>query len=68
MQADALLMSQYDIFESNIDLQTISIKDETKVGKDRIRIGQLFNRTITLLWDCFAVCGLKRFIVILFHH
>lgn len=36
------------------------------VDKNTIRIGQLFNKTTSLLWDCFSVCGLKRLIVIEF--
>lgn len=62
LQADALLMSHVNIIEKEIDLATIDI-NSLCVDKDTIRVGQLFNRVITLLWDAFMVCGLKKFIV-----
>lgn len=62
LQADALLMSHVNIIEKEIDLATIDI-NSLCVGKDTVRVGQLFNRVITLLWDAFMVCGLKKFIV-----
>lgn len=62
LEADALLTTQYNIFENDIDLAAI-ITDQSSVENNTIRIGQLFNRTTTLLWDCFTVCGLKELIV-----
>lgn len=64
LMADALLVSQYNILGMGINLDAVTI-DVLNVNKEAIRIGQLFNRIITLLWDCFMVCGLKRFIVML---
>ncbi|XP_055325860.1 uncharacterized protein LOC129579717 [Sitodiplosis mosellana] len=61
LQADALLLCQYNIFEGKFDLESINI-DETVVSKEVIRVGQLFSRTITLIWDCFMVCGLSEYI------
>ena len=48
-QADALLLCQYNIFDVGINLESINI-EETTVTKDIIRVGQLFNRTIYLIW------------------
>lgn len=62
LQADALLMSHVNIIEKEIDLATIDI-NRLYVDKETIRVGQLFNRVITLFWDAFMVCGLKKFIV-----
>lgn len=63
--ADAFLTTQYDIFERGIDLKAI-VTDPSSVDGQIIRMAQLFNKTTTLLWDCFCVCGLNRFIVISF--
>lgn len=65
MAADALLLSQHNILELSFNLDIV-ICVESEVKKESIRIGQLFNRTMTLLWDCLTVCGLKSFIVMLF--
>lgn len=65
LMADTVLISQYNIFELSTNLDAI-IVDETNINTESIRSGQLFNRTITMLWDCFMVCGLKRFIVMSF--
>lgn len=61
MQADAVLMCQYDI-EAGVDLKAIKVNEGAEI-KDVIRVGQLFNRTVTLIWDCFTVCGLNKLIV-----
>lgn len=60
MQADALLLCQYNIFEEGIDLKSINV-DETIVTKDIIRVGQLFNRTIYLIW-VKVYCFFLRFL------
>lgn len=62
MQADVVLMCQYDI-EAGVNVQAIKI-NESDENKEVIRVGHLFNRTVTLIWDCFMVCGLDKFIVI----
>lgn len=62
MQADVVLMCQYDI-EAGVNVQAIKI-NESAENKEVIRVGHLFNRTVTLIWDCFMVCGLDKFIVI----
>lgn len=65
MAADALLLSQHNILELKFNLDVV-LCVESNVNKESIRTGQLFNRTITLLWDCLTVCGLRTFIVMLF--
>lgn len=63
MQADALLLCQYNIFEAEL-IWKFNNNIEPVASKDVIRVGQLFNRATTLLWDCFMVCGLTALIVI----
>lgn len=67
LQADALLMSQHNIIEDKIDLAAINAHNSVDVNKDVIRVGHAFNKTITLIWDCFYVCGLKEYIVIMLY-
>lgn len=63
MQADALLVSQYNILQDEIDLHKFNFIDSA-ISTENIRIGQVFVRAISLLWDCFAVCGLQAYLVI----
>lgn len=62
LMADTILVTQYDIQETVSKVYAISTQ-VPNIRTESIRIGHLFNRIITLLWDCFMVCGLKAFIV-----
>lgn len=60
--ADALLLTEYT-------LNGIGPKHNTHINKPRelfgdvVRAAQSYNRTMLLIWDCFFICGLQRFIV-----
>ncbi|XP_031622333.1 uncharacterized protein LOC116340170 [Contarinia nasturtii] len=58
LQANAILKTQYDFLEKRKFLPSM----KPNLNRESIRVGQLFNKTNTLLWDCFTVCGLKKFI------
>lgn len=60
-QADALLISQYDIIEKYVNVDEIAYAKG--VSAETIRTGQLYNRGLTLIADCLTVCGLKKHIV-----
>lgn len=62
MMADTILVAQYHIQEKGLagDELTTQISN---IGTECVRVGHMFNRVISLLWDCFMVCGLKLFIV-----
>lgn len=62
LMADTMLVAQYHIQEKGLagmptDTHISNIRTES------VRIGHLFNRINTLIWDCLMVCGLQTFIV-----
>lgn len=63
LEADSLLASQFDIIQCNVNPEEIHVSESID-HRGAIRVGHLFNRTTTLLWDCLLVCGLEKYIVI----
>lgn len=49
MQADALLLCKYNIFGTKFNLDSIE-SSRIVASKEIIRVGHLFNKSITLLW------------------
>lgn len=60
--ADTVLVAQFHIQEMGLAADEVPTQI-SHILTESVRIGHMFNRTITLLWDCFMVCGLKTFIV-----
>lgn len=60
--ADTVLIAQYHIGEMHLSANGIRT-DVSNIGTEAVRIGHMFNRVNTLIWDCLMVCGLKTFIV-----
>lgn len=60
--ADAILVAQYHIQKMKLALGGIHT-DLSNIRIKHVRIGHMFNRINTLIWDCLMVCGLKSFIV-----
>lgn len=61
MEADAILLAEFTIHERRVE--QISVRGPRAYDKDMIRMGQIFNRTADLVWECFTVCGLANFLV-----
>lgn len=62
-QADALLTMHHDIATKVISFEDLKSLKYDWIVDDTIRTAQLFNRAITLIWDCLQVCALTDFIV-----
>lgn len=63
MHADALLVAEHTL---NGLAGPTTIKNDARPQQmygDIVRAAQIYNRTMLLIWDCFIVCGLQRFIV-----
>lgn len=56
-----MLASEFDVIEKYVE--TNDIECVFDADTETIRIGQLYTRAITLIWDCLYICGLKQFIV-----
>lgn len=61
LEADAILLAEFDIKEKRIDER--SIQKCRTYDKHMIRMGQIFNRIADLVWECLATCGLVSAIV-----
>lgn len=59
--ADTVLVAQYHLQELKLNVNVYT--QIANIHTESVRIGHLFNRTNTLIWDCLMVCGLKSFIV-----
>lgn len=62
LMADTVLLTQFHIQESGLAVDEVPTQI-SYILTESVRVGHIFNRIITLLWDCFMVCGLKTFIV-----
>lgn len=62
--ADTVLIAQYHIQEMKMPAngrdQPLEISN---IRTESVRIAHMFNRIVTLVWDCLMVCGLQTFIV-----
>ena len=68
MAADTILVAQYHIQEMGLIVDE-SPTHISHIQTESVCIGHMFNRIISLVWDCFMVCGLKQFNVSLdLHH
>lgn len=60
--ADTVLVAQYHIQEMGFEVHEIPT-EISNIRTESVRIGHMFNRINTLIWDCLMVCGLEAFIV-----
>lgn len=62
LMAVTILVTQLQIQESDLALEQFPTQI-SHIRTENVRVGHMFNRIVSLLWDCFMVCGLKQFIV-----
>lgn len=65
--ADTVLVAKYHLQELKMAVNERNQPTEiSNIRTESVRIAHMFNRIITLMWDCLMVCGLKTFIVRLY--
>lgn len=64
LMADTVLVAQYHIQERKKSVNEHNQPTEvSNIRTESVRVAHMFNRVVTLMWDCLMVCGLQKFIV-----
>lgn len=62
LHADALLVTEHTMVNADEDFID-GIERPTEMFGPIVLAAHMYNRAMTLVWDCFIVCGLKEYTV-----
>lgn len=62
LHADALLVTEYTISGADESLIQNLIKPDEMI-RNTVVAANLYNKSLTLIWDCLVVCGLRKYTV-----
>lgn len=60
--ADALLATEYTMSHAN-ECFIKNIAKPKELFSNIVVAANMYNRTMTLIWDCLVICGLKKYTV-----